>query len=166
MGLGYKLSKQSIGSQLTFPWIEQRVGLTGAFCWGITAPKHEDRGIETMGRCFHRKVRSTVWCTSTSLSLQKEVIAALPKLIKLNPIVVKEVFNRLLGSHGEQSGNGRAFMPIFYCDCCHQSRDNVVFKGGSVSYICLWLDLSGTCLVIWNCACLNYCVSIIKRRAR
>ncbi|XP_067136440.1 symplekin [Centruroides vittatus] len=32
---------------------------------------------------------------------KKEVIAVLPKLIKLNPIVVKEVFNRLLGSHTE-----------------------------------------------------------------
>lgn len=27
----------------------------------------------------------------------------MPKLIKLNPIVVKEVFNRLLGIHGESS---------------------------------------------------------------
>lgn len=32
---------------------------------------------------------------------KKEVTAALPKLIKLNPVVVKEVFNRLLGLHGE-----------------------------------------------------------------
>lgn len=32
---------------------------------------------------------------------KKEVIAALPKLIKLNPVVVREVFNRLLGLHGE-----------------------------------------------------------------
>ncbi|XP_030073167.1 symplekin isoform X2 [Microcaecilia unicolor] len=33
---------------------------------------------------------------------KKEIIQALPKLIKLNPIVVKEVFNRLLGTqHGE-----------------------------------------------------------------
>nr|CAD7265235.1 unnamed protein product [Timema shepardi] len=32
---------------------------------------------------------------------KKEVIAALPKLIKLNPVVVKEVFNRLLGSHSD-----------------------------------------------------------------
>ena len=31
-------------------------------------------------------------------AVQKEVILALPKLIKLNPIVVKEVFNRLLGT--------------------------------------------------------------------
>ncbi|KAK6625071.1 hypothetical protein RUM43_005362 [Polyplax serrata] len=32
---------------------------------------------------------------------KEEVIDALPKLIKLNPIVVKEVFNRLLGTHSE-----------------------------------------------------------------
>mgnify|MGYP005984860093 CR=1 FL=1 len=29
------------------------------------------------------------------------MIAALPKLIKLNPVVVREVFNRLLGLHGD-----------------------------------------------------------------
>ncbi|KAG8333354.1 hypothetical protein J6590_000498 [Homalodisca vitripennis] len=34
---------------------------------------------------------------------KQEIIAALPKLIKLNPIVVKEVFNRLVGSHTEHS---------------------------------------------------------------
>jgi len=33
--------------------------------------------------------------------VQKEVVAALPKLIKLNPVVVKEVFNRLLGVHSK-----------------------------------------------------------------
>ncbi|KAL3281104.1 hypothetical protein HHI36_004328 [Cryptolaemus montrouzieri] len=32
---------------------------------------------------------------------KKEIINALPKLIKLNPVVVKEVFNRLLGLHGD-----------------------------------------------------------------
>ncbi|KAK4880146.1 hypothetical protein RN001_008292 [Aquatica leii] len=32
---------------------------------------------------------------------KQEVIAALPKLIKLNPVVVREVFNRLLGLHGD-----------------------------------------------------------------
>lgn len=31
---------------------------------------------------------------------KKEITNALPKLIKLNPVVVKEVFNRLLGLHG------------------------------------------------------------------
>lgn len=40
--------------------------------------------------------------------VQKEVIQALPKLIKLNPIVVKEVFNRLLGTqHGRGWGQPR-----------------------------------------------------------
>jgi len=33
--------------------------------------------------------------------VQKEVVAALPKLIKLNPVVVKEVFIRLLGVHSK-----------------------------------------------------------------
>jgi symplekin len=36
---------------------------------------------------------------------KKEVVAALPKLIKLNPVVVKEVFNRLLGSHADTNVN-------------------------------------------------------------
>ncbi|KAF7997379.1 hypothetical protein HCN44_005656 [Aphidius gifuensis] len=35
---------------------------------------------------------------------KKEVLSALPKLIKLNPVVVKEVFNRLLGVHNNDSG--------------------------------------------------------------
>ncbi|KAL0272117.1 UNVERIFIED_CONTAM: hypothetical protein PYX00_005209 [Menopon gallinae] len=34
---------------------------------------------------------------------REEVIAALPKLIKLNPVVVKEVFNRLLGTNTDSS---------------------------------------------------------------
>lgn len=35
--------------------------------------------------------------------MKAEIVAAMPKLIKLNPVVVKEVFNRLLGAHGECS---------------------------------------------------------------
>lgn len=35
---------------------------------------------------------------------KKEVLSALPKFIKLNPVVVKEVFNRLLGTHNNDSG--------------------------------------------------------------
>ncbi|KAM8953518.1 symplekin [Pelodytes ibericus] len=43
---------------------------------------------------------------------KKEVIQALPKLIKLNPIVVKEVFNRLLGTqHGEVSSTMSPLTP-------------------------------------------------------
>ncbi|KAG8540001.1 hypothetical protein GDO81_020005 [Engystomops pustulosus] len=43
---------------------------------------------------------------------KKEVIQALPKLIKLNPIVVKEVFNRLLGTqHGDGSSTMSPLTP-------------------------------------------------------
>uniref|UniRef100_A0A452HRA9 Symplekin C-terminal domain-containing protein n=1 Tax=Gopherus agassizii TaxID=38772 RepID=A0A452HRA9_9SAUR len=70
------------------------------------------KGAETLvTRCLHSLTDKgiSMWHnrylpSSPSLFslLQKEVIQALPKLIKLNPIVVKEVFNRLLGTqHGE-----------------------------------------------------------------
>ncbi|XP_049841327.1 symplekin-like [Schistocerca gregaria] len=42
---------------------------------------------------------------------KKEVIAALPKLIKLNPVVVKEVFNRLLGTHTESPSHMSPLTP-------------------------------------------------------
>ncbi|CAI9618418.1 unnamed protein product [Staurois parvus] len=43
---------------------------------------------------------------------KKEVIQALPKLIKLNPIVVKEVFNRLLGTqHGDVTSSMSPLTP-------------------------------------------------------
>lgn len=45
-------------------------------------------------------------------SVQNEVIQALPKLIKLNPIVVKEVFNRLLGTqHSKTSFRSNTNQP-------------------------------------------------------
>lgn len=48
--------------------------------------------------------RGAAQLTTGPMALQKEVIQALPKLIKLNPIVVKEVFNRLLGTqHGRRA---------------------------------------------------------------
>ncbi|XP_043283816.1 symplekin [Venturia canescens] len=43
---------------------------------------------------------------------KKEVTAALPKLIKLNPIVVKEVFNRLLGNHNNEANVGPHTSPL------------------------------------------------------
>lgn len=43
---------------------------------------------------------------------KKEVVQALPKLIKLNPIVVKEVFNRLLGTqHGDVTSSMSPLTP-------------------------------------------------------
>lgn len=70
-------------------------GLTKVSC----SPSTDWSQWSTSGVCsivlvhFHKL--SDVVC------VQKEVISALPKLIKLNPVVVKEVFNRLLGPQGE-----------------------------------------------------------------
>uniref|UniRef100_A0A8D3BJF4 Symplekin n=1 Tax=Scophthalmus maximus TaxID=52904 RepID=A0A8D3BJF4_SCOMX len=51
-------------------------------------------------------------CKVLKLTLKNEVIQALPKLIKLNPIVVKEVFNRLLGTqHSEGSSSVSPLTP-------------------------------------------------------
>lgn len=55
---------------------------------------------------YHKRVSDVRFLIPVLNGLsKKEVIAALPKLIKLNPVVVKEVFNRLLGSNVESSAN-------------------------------------------------------------
>lgn len=53
---------------------------------------------------YHSRVSDVRFLIPVLNGLTKqEIIAALPKLIKLNPVVVKEVFNRLLGTHSEVS---------------------------------------------------------------
>lgn len=42
---------------------------------------------------------------------KREVIDSLPRLIKLNPIVVKEVFNRLLGTHSDSLSHNSPLTP-------------------------------------------------------
>uniref|UniRef100_UPI00398E4AEC symplekin n=1 Tax=Pristiophorus japonicus TaxID=55135 RepID=UPI00398E4AEC len=61
---------------------------------------------------YHKRVPDVRFLIPVLNGLEKkEVIQALPKLIKLNPIVVKEVFNRLLGTtHGE--GGSAAISPL------------------------------------------------------
>ncbi|XP_067875156.1 symplekin isoform X2 [Heterodontus francisci] len=61
---------------------------------------------------YHKRVPDVRFLIPVLNGLEKkEVIQALPKLIKLNPIVVKEVFNRLLGTtHGE--GVSAAISPL------------------------------------------------------
>eukprot|EP00062_Callorhinchus_milii_P024346 gi/632984137/ref/XP_007908991.1/ PREDICTED: symplekin [Callorhinchus milii] len=61
---------------------------------------------------YHKRVPDVRFLIPVLNGLEKkEVIQALPKLIKLNPIVVKEVFNRLLGTtHGE--GGSTAISPL------------------------------------------------------
>lgn len=56
---------------------------------------------------YHKRVSDVRFLIPVLHGLtKKEVIAALPKLIKLNPGVVKEVFNRLLGSNIENTHSG------------------------------------------------------------
>uniref|UniRef100_UPI00358F3C6F symplekin n=1 Tax=Myxine glutinosa TaxID=7769 RepID=UPI00358F3C6F len=54
---------------------------------------------------YHKRVPDVRFLIPVLTGLEKkEVIEALPRLIKLNPIVVKEVFNRLLGTHHGEGG--------------------------------------------------------------
>ncbi|XP_030648668.1 symplekin [Chanos chanos] len=62
---------------------------------------------------YHKRVPDVRFLIPVINGLEKkEVIQALPKLIKLNPIVVKEVFNRLLGTqHSEGSSSMSPLTP-------------------------------------------------------
>ncbi|XP_070578226.1 LOW QUALITY PROTEIN: symplekin-like [Ptychodera flava] len=58
---------------------------------------------------YHKRVSDVRFLIPLLIGLEKkEVIAALPKLIKLNPIVVKEVFHRLLMSHQGDNSAGQS----------------------------------------------------------
>lgn len=58
--------------------------------------------VERVRDLYHKRVPDVRFLIPVLTGLSKdEVIQALPKLIKLNPIVVKEVFNRLLGGHSD-----------------------------------------------------------------
>ncbi|XP_054035496.1 symplekin [Dryobates pubescens] len=61
--------------------------------------------VKRVRELYHKRLPDVRFLIPVLNGLEKkEVIQALPKLIKLNPIVVKEVFNRLLGTqHGEGS---------------------------------------------------------------
>ncbi|XP_014288731.1 symplekin isoform X1 [Halyomorpha halys] len=48
-----------------------------------------------------------------------EIIEALPKLIKLNPVVVKEVFNRLLGTQADATGHSSPITPAELLTALH-----------------------------------------------
>uniref|UniRef100_A0A8C2DQ12 Symplekin n=1 Tax=Cyprinus carpio TaxID=7962 RepID=A0A8C2DQ12_CYPCA len=70
------------------------------------------KGAETLvTRCLHI-LTDKVLPLGKRYYHSNEVIQALPKLIKLNPIVVKEVFNRLLGTqHSEGSSSMSPLTP-------------------------------------------------------
>ncbi|KAF7655817.1 hypothetical protein LDENG_00049490 [Lucifuga dentata] len=62
--------------------------------------------VERVRDLYHKRVPDVRFLIPVINGLEKsEVIQALPKLIKLNPIVVKEVFNRLLGTQHSEGGS-------------------------------------------------------------
>ncbi|GCC19433.1 hypothetical protein chiPu_0018379, partial [Chiloscyllium punctatum] len=62
---------------------------------------------------YHKRVPDVRFLIPVLNGLEKkEVTQALPKLIKLNPIVVKEVFNRLLGTTHVGEGVSAAISPL------------------------------------------------------
>uniref|UniRef100_A0A3B3CU74 Symplekin n=1 Tax=Oryzias melastigma TaxID=30732 RepID=A0A3B3CU74_ORYME len=69
--------------------------------------------VERVRDLYHKRVPDVRFLIPVINGLEKnEVIQALPKLIKLNPIVVKEVFNRLLGTqHSEGSSSVAPLTP-------------------------------------------------------
>ncbi|XP_056601871.1 symplekin isoform X2 [Triplophysa dalaica] len=69
--------------------------------------------VERVRDLYHKRVPDVRFLIPVINGLEKnEVIQALPKLIKLNPIVVKEVFNRLLGTqHSEGSSSMSPLSP-------------------------------------------------------
>ncbi|CAL1582661.1 unnamed protein product [Knipowitschia caucasica] len=69
--------------------------------------------VERVRDLFYKRVPDVRFLIPVINGLEKrEVILALPKLIKLNPIVVKEVFNRLLGTqHSEGSSSMSPLTP-------------------------------------------------------
>ncbi|XP_049449387.1 symplekin [Epinephelus fuscoguttatus] len=69
--------------------------------------------VERVRDLYHKRVPDVRFLIPVINGLEKnEVIQALPKLIKLNPVVVKEVFNRLLGTqHSEGSSSVSPLTP-------------------------------------------------------
>lgn len=69
--------------------------------------------VERVRDLYHKRVPDVRFLIPVINGLEKkEVTQALPKLIKLNPIVVKEVFNRLLGTqHSEGSSSMSPLTP-------------------------------------------------------
>ncbi|XP_069554867.1 symplekin [Brachyistius frenatus] len=62
--------------------------------------------VERVRDLYHKRVPDVRFLIPVINGLEKnEVIQALPKLIKLNPIVVKEVFNRLLGTQNSEGSS-------------------------------------------------------------
>lgn len=68
--------------------------------------------VQRVRELYHSRVSDVRFLIPVLNGLTKrEVIESLPRLIKLNPIVVKEVFNRLLGTHSDSLSHNSPLTP-------------------------------------------------------
>lgn len=68
--------------------------------------------VKRVRELYHSRVSDVRFLIPVLNGLTKrEVIDSLPRLIKLNPIVVKEVFNRLLGTHSDNLSHNSPLTP-------------------------------------------------------
>uniref|UniRef100_A0A8C9TE56 Symplekin scaffold protein n=1 Tax=Scleropages formosus TaxID=113540 RepID=A0A8C9TE56_SCLFO len=95
--------------------------------------------VERVRDLYHKRVPDVRFLIPVINGLEKkEVIQALPKLIKLNPIVVKEVFNRLLGTQHSKGSDPTTvlvmlgnFRPNAVCHL-HHAATNLCFAEKNV----------------------------------
>ncbi|XP_074640461.1 symplekin-like [Tubulanus polymorphus] len=76
--------------------------------------------VDRVRDLYHKRVADVRFLIPVLNGLTKsEVTAALPKLIMLNPNVVKEVFNKLLGGHAESGGFSGPLTPAELLSALH-----------------------------------------------
>ncbi|MBV98733.1 Symplekin, partial [Eschrichtius robustus] len=87
-------------TEVAAPWTEETVKQCLYLYLALLPQNH--KLIHELAAVYTEAIADIKRTVLRVIEQPKEVIQALPKLIKLNPIVVKEVFNRLLGTqHGE-----------------------------------------------------------------
>ncbi|OWK49917.1 Symplekin, partial [Lonchura striata] len=87
-------------TEVAAPWTEETIKQC-LYLYLALLP-HNHKLIHELASVYTEAIADIKRTVLRVIEQPKEVIQALPKLIKLNPIVVKEVFNRLLGTqHGD-----------------------------------------------------------------
>uniref|UniRef100_A0A3B4XQN5 Symplekin scaffold protein n=1 Tax=Seriola lalandi dorsalis TaxID=1841481 RepID=A0A3B4XQN5_SERLL len=104
--------------------------------------------VERVRDLYHKRVPDVRFLIPVINGLEKnEVIQALPKLIKLNPIVVKEVFNRLLGTqHSEGSSSVSPLTPGDLLIALHNIDSTKCDMKSIIKGLCSVLKLFIVCL--------------------
>lgn len=88
---------------------------------------------------YHKRVSDVRFLIPVLTGLsKKEVVSALPKLIKLNPVVVKEVFNRLLGAQEVEGSYVSPLTPAELLIALHNIDPLKSDMKTSIKGICIW----------------------------